>query len=128
MKRFLAILFLGLYLTTTTELHELFKLPLLYFHFNEHKSENKNLSLSAFLHQHYSHHQDHDNDWQKDSKLPFKTCQNDFNHVQWFEPHTIQIQANAYSLIEKKKNLLSNQVIFPLEQLNAIWHPPKGMA
>ncbi len=100
---------------------------MLYVHFNEHKSENKALSLITFLHQHYSHHQDQDNDWQKDSKLPFKSFQNDYNHVQWFEAHAIHISRESWFLSMKKQILLSNQVILPLEQLNAVWHPPKAL-
>lgn len=100
---------------------------MLYFHFIEHKAENKTLTLSAFLKQHYSQHHDHDNDRQKDSKLPFKTCQNDFNHVQWFEPHIIDWHKGNLSFPVEKQQIISNQVILPLEQLNAIWHPPKTL-
>lgn len=125
MKRILAILFLSLYLTTSTELHELFKLPVLYVHFIEHQSENKTLSLVEFLSQHYSQHQDHDNDLKKDAKLPFKTCQNDVTHIQWFEPHEMYWQQYNPVFSIEKPSILSNQVILPLEQLNAVWHPPK---
>lgn len=127
MKRLIAILFLSLYLTTSTEVHELFKLPLLFFHFQEHRTENQALSFLSFLQEHYTGHSEQKTDWQKDSKLPFKTCQNDITHVQWFEPHEFQWKKCTLNFSVEKPSIISNQVILPLEQLNAIWHPPKTL-
>jgi hypothetical protein len=69
LKRFLAISLLGMYLTSFTEVHELFRLPLLLEHFAEHKTQVDDMSFVEFLVMHYKTdvaHDDHDN------QLPFK--------------------------------------------------------
>ena len=70
MPRFIAILFLSLQLLTHTELCQLFKLPVLVSHYQEHKALNKEITLFAFLTMHYFNGGPHDN---TDMELPFKT-------------------------------------------------------
>lgn len=63
-----------LLLNGATELHQLWKLPLLAKHYNQHCKENPTMSLFRFLKIHYSdreHPNDHDDN--EDNKLPFKS-------------------------------------------------------
>lgn len=114
-----------MYLTTSTELHELFKIPLLFYHFQEHQAKNKELTIFSFLHEHYSGEIPTDTDWQKDSKLPFKTCQNDVSCIQWIETPTMAFQPAYISLSEKSDRYVTHTPHYASAQLNAIWHPPQ---
>ena len=59
-----------LYALSTTELHQLLKVPVLISHFMEHKSGNENLGIMQFLAMHYATEKDHD---ARDKELPFKS-------------------------------------------------------
>jgi len=49
------------------------KLPALFYHFIEHKQSNNNLSFSEYINIHYSTSNDHDDDFETDMNLPFKS-------------------------------------------------------
>ncbi|NNU33092.1 hypothetical protein HK413_00860 [Mucilaginibacter sp. S1162] len=76
MKKFAAILLLTAYLFSTTELHQLLKLPVVFEHFAEHRKKNKNISFLQFPDMHYLHGSPKDKDYNEDMKLPFKTADN----------------------------------------------------
>ena len=59
-----------LYLVSTTELYQLFKIPELVEHYVEHKNLNPEMTLTAFLKTHYDHPVK-DGDYGKDQRLPF---------------------------------------------------------
>jgi len=61
------------YLFGATDAYEILKLPLLVQHYLEHKKEDPGISLSGFLHMHYSPIIVVDKDFQQDMQLPFKT-------------------------------------------------------
>jgi len=69
-KKLISILFLLLYLVSTTELYQLFKMPTLIEHYWEHKKLNPDMPFSAFIKAHYDHPVK-DGDYGKDQKLPF---------------------------------------------------------
>lgn len=69
-KKLISILFLSLYLVSTTELYQLLKIPNLIEHYCEHKKLNPEMPLIAFLKTHYNHPVN-DGDDGKDQKLPF---------------------------------------------------------
>ena len=48
------------------------KIPALIEHYQEHKSENKNISIIGFIALHYLSGSQKDSDYEKDMKLPFK--------------------------------------------------------
>lgn len=72
-KKIVTILLLFLYLCTSTQLGQLFKIPAFIHHYKTHKQQNKNLSLFAFLKMHYANDNVIDDDYDDDMKLPFKT-------------------------------------------------------
>lgn len=69
------LIFLSLLLlNSTTELHQLWKLPLLSRHYQEHYKKDPTLNFFTFLKIHYSNPNMHtDNDDSKDRELPFKS-------------------------------------------------------
>ncbi|MFC3560323.1 hypothetical protein [Pedobacter jamesrossensis] len=66
-----AVLVLCCYLFSSTELSQFLKLI---GHYLEHKNKQKDLSLWGFLCVHYFNGDVRDADYEKDMKLPFKTC------------------------------------------------------
>ena len=74
LKSLIAISFIFLHLSATTELGQIWKLPDLVQHYFEHKAENKHISILGFLKEHYTklhtacnqHHAD------EHKHLPFK--------------------------------------------------------
>ena len=73
LKKWSAILLFVIYLFTTTEAHQLFKLPVIFEHFKEHRMEDKNISFLEFLDVHYMHGSPKDQDYDRDMQLPFKS-------------------------------------------------------
>lgn len=69
-----AVLLLCCYLISSTALSQFLKVPELIGHYLEHKEKQKDLSLWGFFCIHYLNGDVHDADYDKDMKLPFKTC------------------------------------------------------
>jgi hypothetical protein len=86
----------------TTELHQLFKLPILFQHFAEHKERDSQVSLMDFLAMHYWGNDMNDDDNDRDMQLPFKKL--DVHPLQVFympfvrmatvKPHAEPVQKN----------------------------------
>src|SRR5690606_13520126 len=64
-----SILFLSVYLLSTTQFSQILKLPILVEHFIEHRAIDS-MSFWGFLVHHYDNHQP-DEDYETDMKLPF---------------------------------------------------------
>ena len=75
MKKLFAISLLILYINSSTEFHELMRVPVLFEHFTEHKRLVGDISLWEFLVMHYNTNVPHDAD---DNKLPFKDSDHSF--------------------------------------------------
>lgn len=73
MKRYIFFLATILFLGSSTELHELARIPALLKHYSHHRSENPSLSLLDFLKLHYAGNHPDDNDESEDKGLPFKS-------------------------------------------------------
>lgn len=125
MRKSISILFLSIFLLSTTQLAELLKLPFLVQHFIEHQQENKDLSFIDFLEIHYAHGSPKDDDHDKDMKLPFKSIANAGYAYSFciFLP-----ELNLNKLVYFK----SDKLIFPdcsftyfSSFLSTIWQPPK---
>jgi hypothetical protein len=71
MKPWIAVLLLGTYLLTCTELHQLLKLPALFAHFTEHCAQDSDESFVGFLGEHYFGGRHHGPIDQHDQELPF---------------------------------------------------------
>lgn len=126
MKRIIALTFLSLYLISTTELHQLLKLPALANHFSEHQQKDKSITLWKFLCIHYANGNVRDADYDKDSKLPFKTLDtcNSSNHITLLPEQKFCFNAillpSEEKVISKYYPSFSNSTF-----LKSIWQPPK---
>ena len=126
MKRIIALTFLSLYLISTTELHQLLKLPALANHFSEHQQKDKSITLWKFLCIHYTNGNVRDADYDKDSKLPFKTLDtcNSSNHITLLPEQKFCFNAillpSEEKVISKYYPSFSNSTF-----LKSIWQPPK---
>jgi hypothetical protein len=126
LKKNIAILFLSVYLVSTTEIHQLLKLPFLVEHYFEHRDMNKSLTLGQFLTMHYSGQDIKYADEEKDMKLPFKTNDGCINaSIAPFIPavHLIAVPKTGHTIprcftLYKEKN---NHSFY----LASIWQPPR---
>lgn len=126
LKRPIAILFLAAYLLSTTEVHQLLKLPVVFQHYTEHKKADHSISFLAFLSMHYIQEDPGDGDYERDMKLPFKTC-----HSCMTANITASVPAQVQLSIEKPARVIRKNRIIPRNQfihssyLSNIWQPPR---
>ena len=81
MNKIVTIVLSLLLLNGATELHQLWKLPLLAKHYQQHHKEDPSISLFEFLKLHYSDKEHpNDNDDNEDNNLPFKSS-GDITHT-----------------------------------------------
>lgn len=104
-------------------MHEVFKLPALLFHFNQHKTTGGQTGLNRFLHNHYAHHSDSDNDREEDSQLPFKTGLS-AQTINWLAVnHEVETFPGYVPTIGGKQfNLISYPVLSGYR--SPLWQPP----
>jgi hypothetical protein len=111
---------------STTELSQLFKLPLLVEHFTEHRQENSDITLWDFLCMHYAHGIVKDADYDKDMKLPFKThdgCTN--STISPFAPTNFSTEI-VKTVISESRSFPSYKEAFTASSfLSTIWQPPR---
>ena len=82
MKRWATKILIFLYITTSTQLCQLYKLPVFISHFIEHDKGGDFLDeMKTFLVHHYGGHEV-DADWETDQKLPFMKVE--FVHIDFF--------------------------------------------
>lgn len=115
------------YLFSTTELHQLLKLPMVFEHFADHSKENKNISFLQFLDMHYMHGSPRDKDYSEDMKLPFKTaddCTATLSPV--LIPQILKTLAIPVICSLEKKVHVPNIQFVASAYLSIIWQPPKA--
>jgi hypothetical protein len=120
-KRFLAISFLSLYLNSYTEVHEVFRLPILLEHFTEHKALVADLTFWDFIKMHYESDVNHDT---TDDELPFKVPGHSFTAI------SIVLLPLKINLTEAVPSALLSYTFdykesFFSSSLQAIFQPPK---
>lgn len=71
-KRFVLYILLIVEVLDVTALSEVFKIPILYQHFVEHKTLNQQLTFVDFMSMHYWGEDIKDDDDERDMQLPFK--------------------------------------------------------
>ena len=126
-KKWAALLFVCIYLLSTTEIYQFLKLPTLFEHYQEHKLQNLKLTFVQFVYMHYSQDSDHDGDADKDAKLPFKShsCSSfSVNFVPLIGHLTVTF-ITGKEIYEK--HTVSNLYTFIVtaSHLHAIWQPPQ---
>jgi hypothetical protein len=128
LKKCIAILILAVYLLSSTELHQLLKVPFLVEHFFEHKEQNKDITLWQFLCLHYADQHAKTADYEKDRKLPFKShdgcCANFVAYIAQDIPSVPLIDKPIYN--ETQSFRLYKEVYAHASYLDAIWQPPRA--
>lgn len=74
MKNTFSLLFLLIYLVANTELHQFLRLPIFFEHYQEHRLDNREISLIDFIVLHYFSGDIKDGDDIRDEQLPFKNA------------------------------------------------------
>lgn len=129
LKRTLHILLLSFYLLSTTELQELAKLPVLFQHYFEHKSLDRNITFFAYLEHHYNDIPHTDNDEARDNQLPFKTQSlSAANALSPALPPSFSLSLKkVYQILPKQKILINNDHAPNSAYTGKIWQPPKAV-
>lgn len=108
---------------STTELHQLFKLPILFQHFAEHKSRDSKVSLVEFLSMHYWGDDLNDDDNDRDMQLPFKKL--DIHPLQvFFMPVMKAIAIKPYVQPIQKNYPAYGRKYIPNPSLSSPFRPP----
>ena len=109
------------------EMHEFFKIPLLFEHFDEHKQVDNTISFLDFLSLHYLNGNPKDADYEKDMKLPFKTTDCSANNAvaHYIPKTTLNDTLNTNEIIEKPF-FFSHSLYYTSSYLSQIWQPPKA--
>ncbi len=123
-KKVLLLLFIPVFMLNNS-LGELFKLPVLAAHFEEHRSQNPEIGFTDFLAMHYGGDDHNDKDQDRDEQLPFKkiTESHDFQAI--FLPDRI--------IDEPVRGFTATNVKLPLPQdenlsdpaLDGLFRPPR---
>jgi hypothetical protein len=128
LKKTSCILFLAIFLLSTTELYQLCKLPILIQHLREHRAQNKELSILQFIDIHYKHGNVKDADYDRDMKLPFKKHEftHHFTSSIIVSPITSSVlcQPPVY-LVERILPLKGKLLLYSMFTAN-IWQPPRA--
>ncbi len=130
MKKFLGYLLLLSFVGSSTGLDQLFKMPVVFTHFLEHRAEEPGISFSNFLKMHFlnpgfsNHTHDHDHHQQ----LPFKNhdCSQHTDFLKIYQRKNLENTLNVavknclVFTIPSKDNLPPNSFF------TDIWNPPKA--
>lgn len=127
MKKILAIFFLSIYLLATTEAGQVFKLPVIFQHYQEHKHLDKDLTILEFIDIHYMHGSPRDADYDRDMQLPFKApIHSTIITSNFVIPTPIFFFERKIYFIEKKKPLVYSTSGYSFNFHSSIWQPPKA--
>jgi hypothetical protein len=125
-KKIAAIFFFLVYLLATTELHQLLKLPVIFQHYSEHQQEDNNITILKFLALHYLHGSPKDKDYAKDMQLPFKTSDDCISYTAVaFVPLIAQQTLPVPTEIKPAKTFNLKDRFILSSYLSKIWQPPR---
>jgi len=127
LKKLTAILLLVAYLFSTTELHQLLKLPIVFQHYKEHKAWNSGISFLDFLDMHYMHGSPQYADYDQDMQLPFKSLDKCLTTtIPVIVPQNIKIAVHQPVKIKTQRLIVPSDDFIPSMYLSRIWQPPKA--
>lgn len=126
MKKSVAIALLSLYLLGTTQLRELLKFPVLIEHFIEHREDSPKMNFWSFITLHYSKNSNHDNDFDRDMQLPFKTLTHNASDLAFIPTLEVESDMSLKNIpADNKQSLVYAGFIYTSIYLSTIWQPPK---
>lgn len=123
MKKVGVVILTVFFLVSNTEFHELLKLPLLVIHYLEHKNKTPDITIAQFFDIHYNT-ETQDDDYKRDSQLPFKSVE----HISpnWFAfilHYDVKLPALHFYTNAEFSVYKASFISFQL--LSNIWQPPK---
>ncbi|MDF2430778.1 MAG: hypothetical protein JWP44_409 [Mucilaginibacter sp.] len=120
----IARLLLIFFLAQSTQLGEVFKAPLLFVHFFQHKKLYPETTVYGFIKMHYIDKTVIDADYAQDMQLPFKAIDNHFLTIQLsLPPAFIKINTSISSCNNIK--ILYPPNAYACSVINKIFQPPK---
>lgn len=126
-KKVISICFLTIYLSSTIQAFELFKLPVVFQHYHEHKMWDKDMTFWSFLDMHYMHGSPRDADYGRDMQLPFKTYAHPIiSALNYVVPVPITIVIPKFFFIEKKQHLIYDTTGYSFNYHSSVWQPPRA--
>jgi len=126
MRRILLLFIAFVYLSTVTEVHELFKVTNLIAHYLQHREQDDTLSFADFLALHYDEHSEHAGCAEHKDELPFKS-----HHVSiaWFNliaPIPTPVCKQEFTFCAQAFNPEAfYRCIVASECESSIWQPPR---
>ncbi|MFL9833723.1 hypothetical protein [Chryseobacterium terrae] len=125
MKKLISIVLLSLFLVSTTELYQLFKIPTLIDHYWEHKNSNQEISFADILKMHYDH-PSKDGDYIKDQKLPFVIHLRPLVLVFTLNKNfDFEIRKDFLKPLKSPKILSKDEDFYCKGFAGLVWEPPK---
>lgn len=111
----------------SSELSQVFKMPLLVSHYQAHHKLDSKVTFLVFLRMHYFNGDEHDSDYDTDMQLPFKTnAYTIIANLNYSLPAFIQHFALSVSTRELPVNYPKFfRVWIPSVHLNDIFQPPR---
>jgi hypothetical protein len=110
----------------TTQLIDVFKIPALLAHFQQHQQESPTINFLQFIALHYLNGSPHDSDYDQDMKLPFKSYTTTLT-VNALEPASV-VHYNSPTFIQWNNSpqyITLNSTPLFTNYANNIWQPPK---
>lgn len=123
MNKIIAFFLITIFLCANTSIGQLLKVPNLIEHYNDHKSEivNQSVSFIGYIKDHYS--KKTENNQKEHQDLPFKTYDNTVNLLFIFSFVTFQLLVERIAFDVNKTFFYKNS--FKLNLFTSIWLPPK---
>ncbi len=128
MKRGIAFIFMLTFMLSHTELYQLFKIPVLFEHFNEHKKEDPTITFMQFIKLHYDKIVI-DEDYQRDQQLPFRNSEFAavITIVTDIPPQVIKLEQEEFRALPRKFYPSVN-ANYTHSFSNIIFQPPRVVA
>lgn len=123
MRKIAALSFLLIYLSVNTELHQVFRLPVFFEHYFEHKKANENITFFNFIALHYSGDAvQHDN---RDHELPFNNnhCDELLISIALPPDNFFESVINEFPVVDI--SIVRSSPFIPSSVLFSIWQPPR---
>ena len=127
LKKGAAIILLGIYMFSFSELHQFLKIPILFQHFTEHRLINPGITFAAFLDEHYLQGFVMDDDYQRDNQLPFRSADCVNNSFTSFDYHHNEIGVVLIRNYEEdpREFVVMNEDSIPHLSVTDIFQPPR---
>lgn len=125
-RKIASIIIIAVFITSHTEVHQLFKLPVLFQHFWEHKAENPSITFIEFLRLHYDKIVI-DDDYQRDQQLPFRDvadCALVFSVISEEPPQSIKLEQQI-SMLSPVKLYAKDNSAYSHNFYSRIFQPPR---